>query len=139
MSIVRVIRELHHQGHKMSAIFYRLPRKTCQIIKTYPWICMLTSFNQSRRKVWKYEGQLVIQGLLKGKVLFLFLSKSEGQLKLNLQKKVFFQKHISFPENFCWYKSWNLKKLSPPSIQLLKLIYINSKSGLSFFDFQLFY
>ena len=33
-------------------------------------------------------------------------------------------------------KSWNLKKkLSPPSVQLLKLIYY--KSGLSFFDFQL--
>ena len=112
----------YHQGHEMSAIFYRLPRKNCQIIKTYPWICTLTSFNQSRRKVWKYEGQLVIQGLLKGKVLFLFLSKSEGQLKLNLQKKIFFQKQISFPENFCWYKSWNLKKLSPTSIQLWKLI-----------------
>ena len=33
-------------------------------------------------------------------------------------------------------KSWILKKLRPPSIQLLKWY---DKSGLSFFDFQLFY
>ena len=46
----------------------------------------------------------------------------KGGIKLNYNMKVFFSSSIYLPETFYYEKSWKLKKLRPPSIQLLKLI-----------------
>ena len=48
---------------------------------------------------------------------------SDPYVKLNYCKKVFYFSLNFLPWEFLLIKSWILKKLRPPSIQLLKLIY----------------